>query len=325
MIPSTRISGEMINQTTLPNRRNRRTQGRYQTEYRNYRQRSQVTITRQVQDAVLYENTNNAHVPQVATRTSQMPQWAAEVGNANATCSIIKDVDNQWGKFNDADVGVLKFITKLTQDSEYRLDRMSVDICFAEHGPNDYVANTVLKVLGNPCPTDIIHGQLRREHVVRTTNMNPQVEVFGNSGGLGEHERTVETDFVRSWTYDCNWRKDKYGMSTIVQWNWNADPGDSAVQQLNALYSGVVLAHSREPFWVGCKITLKLHSHRQRYIRRFLGRARNGDENFQFQEITPSPAVINLEKVVNRLNEEVSKLMRSGSTTTEGDNITSSS
>ena len=110
-----------------------------------------------------------------------------------------------------ADAGVLKFLTSLNQGKGYRLDQVTVNICFTEYGPNNDEANTALILLKPPYPTNAIPGEQRKERVLCKRAVCAKVQALGGGGEFGGVERTHETEFVRSWNYSCIWCSDRHG------------------------------------------------------------------------------------------------------------------
>lgn len=292
--------------TFLPLKKKGR-QGRYQSQY--------GELTEGISDSV--KQRSKGADPQkpcnVHSRSTRFPSWDTDNSGIVASCSIINDRHHQWGKIDDNDACVLKFITRVTQNGNCRLDSMSVRVCFTEHGPDNDVANTVLELLHGPFPTSLIHGPLRHEHFTRDLTVSPQVGVSTVNVEGGSYQQTRVTEFLRYWTYTCNMRVDKHDRRSIALWRWNADPGDPHVQHIGALYSAVVLAHPSKPFWIGCDIALELHSFRNGVLRRLKARRRDAGGGYVFRELLPTPSDRDLKELVETLNEDISKLIMSGS------------
>jgi len=254
--------------------------------------------------------------PQAANRREPLPLQDARVGKLNVNCGMLGGKDCQWGKLEGADAGVLKFLTSLNQGKGYRLDQVTVNICFAEHGPNDDEANTALILLKPPYPTNAIPGEQRKERVLCKRAVCAKVQALGGGGELGGIERIHETEFVRSWYYSCIWCSDRHGKYTAAEWKWEADEGDPRVRHVSRLYSGVVVGHLHRPFWVGCKIQpLLSYSDPLRRLKRYMGRPSIGGDKYTFVEVPLGPTdtnpETNLETVVSGLDEEIAQLMGS--------------
>jgi hypothetical protein len=229
------------------------------------------------------------------------------------SCSILGGNGRQWGKLGSMGVGVLKFPTNLVQEKGYRLDRVTVDVCFTEHKPEDhelFLANTALELLKPLCLIETIHGEPRKEHVVRKSTLYPKVQTPGGGGEFGGSERTYETDFVRFWSYSCYWHSGRHGKYTVAKWKWEADEGDPQVQHVGRLYSGVVVGHLCQPFWVVCKVQpLLTRRGLSKYWKRYRGQPMEDDDKYKFTQIPLSPMNTNLGTVIDGLDKEITQLM----------------
>jgi hypothetical protein len=238
------------------------------------------------------------------------------LGNVNVDKVAVRSImlqgnHCQCGKLNGGDAGVLTFLTSFSQEKGYRLDQVTVDICFLEHEPNSDNANRKLKLLEFPSPIKAIHGEPRTERVSNKTTVYPKVQVLGNGGELGGNERTYETSFVRSWCYSSNWESDEYGNLTIAKWTWQADEGDPQVQHVGPLYSGVVVGPLCQPFWVGCSIKPRLsRSKPLKWLRRFVGRPNEEESQQAFTKILLNPTDTDLGPLVDGLDVKIHQLMR---------------
>jgi hypothetical protein len=300
----------------------RGSQGRYRCKYSTLQQNTQAIIPEETTGTVPHETpaADPQEVPAAIThdvpatiRQGPLLLRDVKVDKVSVSCSMLGGNDQQWGKLESMDVGVLKFLTTLAQEDGYRLDQITVDIYFTEHNPEDcelFLKNLALVLLKPPCPTKIIRGEPRKEHIIRKSSVYPKLQTPIGGGELGGSERTYETDFVRSWSYSCCWHGDRHGKLTMAKWMWEADHGDPQVQHVGPLYSGVVVGHLCQPFWVGCKIQpLLTRRGLSKYWKRYRGKSMDNDDKYKFTQIPLSPTNANLGTVVAGLDEEITQLM----------------
>ena len=224
-----------------------------------------------------------------------------------------------WGKFKDQDTVVLVLLTDQAQEHGFKLHNFTIGLSFTEHNltPDNLChANTALKILEPPSPGSLKGGEIT-QHLLTERNVQPEVSTGPANFKVGQIKQTRERDVRSSWHYHSHRNSDEYGAFTIAKWVWEANADNPQIEDVSHLYSGLILQHAGEPFYVGCTIrgqlvqSLQAVSHS---VRRWFKFGHREGEEPKLTKIMTRRSAEDLEVVAKELEGKIVRLIRSGAT-----------
>ena len=245
-----------------------------------------------------------------------------DFGRATVNCCL-RAHDCTWGRFKDQDTVVLVLLTDQTQERGFKLHNFTIRLSFTEHNltpvtqDNIFRANsTALQILEPPSPSSLKGGEIT-QHLRTEMNIQPEVSTGPANVKVGQVRRTKERDVRSSWHYHGHRHSDEYGVFTIAKWVWEANTDNPQIEDVSHLYSGLILRHAGEPFYVGCTIRGQLVQSSQavsHFVRRWFKFGHREGEEPTVTKIMTRGSVGDLEVVAKELEEKIVRLIRSGAT-----------
>jgi hypothetical protein len=250
-----------------------------------------------------------------------------DFGRATVNCCL-RARECTWGKFKDQDTVVLVLLTDQGQEHGFKLHNFTIGLSFTEHNLTPVTrdnlcrantAVTALQILETPSPKNLRGGETT-QHLLTEMNVQPEVSTGLANIKVGQMRRTKERNVRSSWEYHGHRKSDEYGVFTIAKWVWEANHDNPQIEDVSHLYSGLILQHAGEPFYVGCTIRGQLVQSRQaasHSVRRWFKFGHREGEEPKVTKIMAHRSVEDLEDlevVAKELERKIERLIRSGAT-----------
>jgi hypothetical protein len=217
----------------------------------------------------------------------------------------------KWGKYKDNDCVVLQLLTDPREESGFKLNNLTVELSFTEHDPNlGSVAppNERLRLLEPPLPR-YLRGGGTTQHRATEVNVQPQVTTGPTGVQAGQIRWTREGDVRDYWLYQSHWGGGQHGSFTVATWIWKANRYNPQPEDVSHLYSGVILRHPCQPFWVGCKIQGQLVRSTKAMLNGFFKFGHKDNERPKFTKLQTRQSSQDLQDDVNELDDQIVKLI----------------
>jgi hypothetical protein len=238
---------------------------------------------------------------------------------------------SKWGKLRDKDAAVLQLLIDPRQDEGFKLRELVLELSFAEKLPEAAtLAPTTARatpsttpgatigaistaaaaaptepsliILEPPSPK-YLKGKTATQHNSREVLFQPEFGAGGISlGGVGT-KFTKDKDVERSWRFQSHRANNHMGFYTKAQWTWKAVAENPDIEDVGALFAGVIIQHPGQPFYLTCKVSGKL----VRLGKQF--RYGNDDELPYHTLVHPKPSQQNLEVEAGRLEKDIVDLI----------------
>lgn len=195
------------------------------------------------------------------------------------------------------------------QDEGFKLRELVLELSFTEGDPGldatsctPATAEPSLIILEPPSPK-YLKGKTATQHVSRELIAQPQVGASGISvGGVGVRA-TKDKDIERSWRFQSHWANNELGFYTNAQWTWKAVAENPDIEDVGALFAGVIIQHPGRPFYLTCRVKGKLVNFGKMF------RYGNDDERPYFTIINPKPSQQSIQKEAEELEKEIVDLI----------------
>jgi hypothetical protein len=252
-------------------------------------------------------------------------------GKAYVNCAL-RGNSSKWGKLRDKDAAVLQLLIDPRQDEGFKLRELVLELSFVEKLPEaatlaPTTARTTpsttpgatigaistaaaaaaptepsLIILEPPSPK-YLKGKTATQHNSREVLFQPELGAGGISlGGVGT-KFTKDKDVERSWRFQSHWANNDMGLYTNAQWTWKAVAENPDIEDVGALFAGVIIQHPGQPFYLTCKVSGKL----VRLGKQF--RYGNDDGLPHHTLVHPKPSLQNLEVEAGRLEKDIVDLI----------------
>jgi hypothetical protein len=230
-------------------------------------------------------------------------------GKAYVNCAL-RGNDSKWGKLREKDAAVLQLLINPRQDEGFKLRELVLELSFTERDPR-LDATSVSTFIGpepsllilEPPSPKYLKGKTATQHVSRELSAQPQVGAGGVSvGGIGM-KSTSAKEVERSWRFQSHWSNNDLGLYTNAQWTWKAVAENPDIEDVGALFAGVIIQHPGQPFYMTCKVRGKLVHLAKRY------RYGNDDQRPYFTRIHPRSSEENIQKEAEELEADIVKLI----------------
>jgi hypothetical protein len=184
------------------------------------------------------------------------------------------------------------------QDNGYKLNELDLELSLLRVDPNRHQdpqqsqeqTNRTLLILEPPSPR-YLKGKNLTVHASRQYTIEPQVEALGVNISVGTITGSRDQYLERTWHFQSHWSNDPVsGQYTTASWQWTATADNTEFEDVGALYAGLVLQHSNQPFYISCKASGKLAKRRHRF------RARRDDERPYSTRLTPQASTEQIEQ-----------------------------
>jgi hypothetical protein len=227
-------------------------------------------------------------------------------GKAYVNCCL-RGNHSKWGKFRDKDAAVLQLLITPRQDDGYKLRELVLELCFSECDPLQETKSCDSKepsliILEPPSPR-YLRGQALAQHISREISALPQVGAVGISlGGMGLTVNRSQ-DVARAWRFQGHRSSNDVGTYTNAQWTWTAVAENPDIEDVGALYAGLIIQHPDQPFYITCKVQGKLMHLGRRYL---FG---NDYEQPCYTCVYPQSSPQNIEEEAERLESSIVELI----------------
>ncbi|ETI26462.1 hypothetical protein G647_03239 [Cladophialophora carrionii CBS 160.54] len=159
-----------------------------------------------------------------------------------------------------------------------------------------------LNILEPPSPK-YLRGKTSTQHSSREVLFQPQLGVGSFSfGGIGPRF-TNDRDIERCWRFQSHRVNNEMGVYTTAQWTWKAVAENPDIEDVGALFAGVIIQHPGQPFYLSCKVTGKLVQLGKKF------RYGNDDDRPYHTLVHPKPSQQDLEVEAERLEEDIVDLI----------------
>lgn len=240
-------------------------------------------------------------------------------GKAYVNCAL-RGNKSKWGKLRDKDAAVFQLLIDPRQDAGYKLRELVLELSFAESDPRDPTSPTTgevttaptevapapkepcLLILEPPSPKDL-RGKTATQHVSHEVLLQPHLGARGVSFGGAGPKKTHDNDIERAWRFQSHWANNELGLYTNAQWNWKTFSENPDIDDVGALYAGLILQHPGQPFYLTCKVSGKLVSLGKKF------RYGNDGNRPYHTLIHPRPSQQNLQNDVDQLEDTIIELM----------------
>ncbi|OAP57233.1 hypothetical protein AYL99_07971 [Fonsecaea erecta] len=184
-------------------------------------------------------------------------------GKASVNCCL-RGNKSKWGTLQGGNAAVLQLRVDPAQNPKYKLKELVLELDFSEMDPRVATSNTTaasaqpsLLILEPPSPKHL-RGKALIQHLSQEFLAQPQVGAGGFSiGGIGL-KSTKDKDIERSWRFHSHWTNNASGHYTSARWTWTAVSENPDIENVGALYLGIIIRHPNKPFYLTCKINGKL-------------------------------------------------------------------
>lgn len=229
-------------------------------------------------------------------------------GKASVNCCL-RGNNSKWGKFREKDAAVLQLLIDPSQDDGFKLRELVLELSFTEGDPrlettscSSGSVSPSLVILEPPSPK-YLKGKAATQHLSHEVTAQPQVGAGGISvGGVGMRA-TRDRDIERSWRFHSHWDPNELGLYTNAQWTWKAVAENPDIEDVGALYAGVIIQHPGQPFYLTCKVNGKLVNFGKKF------RYGNEEESPCFTLIHPKPSQESIQKEAEELEKEIIDLI----------------
>ncbi|KIW64993.1 hypothetical protein PV04_07286 [Phialophora macrospora] len=253
-------------------------------------------------------------------------------GKAYVNCAL-RGNSSKWGKLRNKDAAVLQLLISPRQDEGFKLRELVLELSFAEKLPADSTSTPApttaratasttpgatigaISTAASAAPTEpsliileppspkYLKGKTATQHSSREVVFQPEVSAGGiNVGGIGSRF-TRDKDVERSWRFQSHWANNEMGFYTNAQWTWKAVAENPDIEDVGALFAGVIIQHPGQPFYLTCKVSGKLVQLGKQF------RYGTDDERPYHTLIHPKPSQQNLEVDANRLEKDIVDLI----------------
>jgi hypothetical protein len=207
---------------------------------------------------------------------------------------------------------VLQFLIDLRQDQGFKLSELVLELSFTETDPHidatSYQPTSCgpsLNILRLPSPQNIKGGTVT-QHASRELMAQPQIDVGGiGVGGIGVRV-SIDRDIQRSWHFRSHRSDNGHPLYTNAQWIRQAPAENPDIEDIGALYTGVTIEHTGQPFYLTCRVEGKLAALQKRF------RYWQAKKIPYFAVINPKPSQQSIQKGVEELEDEIIKLITRG-------------
>lgn len=239
---------------------------------------------------------------------SDMAVGEKSFGKAWVNCCL-RGNNSKWGTLQGGNAAVLQLRVDPSQNPEYKLKELTLELAFSELDPRAKTSNTIvasprpsLLILEPPSPKHL-KGKASIQHLSQEILAQPQVGAGGfNIGGIGL-KTTKDKEIERTWRFHSHWTNNASGHYTNAQWTWTAVSENPDIENVGALYLGVIIQHPNQPFYLTCKINGKLINLGKRF------RYGKDDEQPFVTLIYPQQSQQDIEKEAQALENEIVALI----------------
>jgi hypothetical protein len=236
-------------------------------------------------------------------------------GKAYVSCAL-RGKNSKWGKLGDKDAAVLQLLIDPRQDDGFKLSELVLELSFAETdpqqapsaGPASVVGATAIAqepslILLEPPSPKYLKGKTAVQHGSREILLQPEVGAGGVSiGGIGV-KSTKDKDIERSWRFHSHWANNEFGLFTNAQWTWKAVAENPDIEDVGALFAGVILQHPGQPFYLTCKVSGKLVGLGKKL------RYGTDEDRLYYTLVYPKLSQENLDKEAKQLQDDIVDLI----------------
>ncbi|OCT48653.1 hypothetical protein CLCR_05031 [Cladophialophora carrionii] len=206
-------------------------------------------------------------------------------GKAYVNCAL-RGNSSKWSKLQGKDAAVLQLLIDPRQDDGFNLKELVVALSFVEElpsastvattTPTGVVVSTAARPTIGAVPTMItarrepsliileppspkyLKRRATTRHSSREVLLQPQLGAGGVSvSGVGT-KFTNDGDVERSWRFQSHRANNETGVYTTAKWTWKAVAENPDIEDVGALFAGVIIQHPGQPFYLSCKVTGKL-------------------------------------------------------------------